>query len=436
MERPATSKQNYAEIPHSQPRKGLKNWIRSHLTDERIGYHLGKWIARSTPLDLQPAIFSTIESMAGRPVVLPSDQQQAIRKGSPKLSADKESIDKVSKKVYMAFNRIEDPNLRMGYRVLDVEGVRLRLQEVFKRRPMPRDEKAIANYWLENFDSLSVDQSKIGKAWAFVVEDRLSDLGSLLKLGLLTSGLGIRNIGNKVNLQPVANIGEIIAKLPGFFQTSSDVAGITEYAQTEKDREVITKVLADRYGLDNVRSGVLTHPDLGKRILKSGALGSTIYWAPRLVLGYAAYYAFLSSPEFRSFVDQTPAILTASATTGVLAFGMGARAVIDSRVLRRHQYCPDYFETTFANVNGSINEKNELIANPAWGKFGPAMDIFVSGFAPSFAWAWYIDEPYSRYAYGLACYADQVIFAGTNVLWSSITSTMKNREAKKINPNS
>ncbi|MBI2011742.1 hypothetical protein HYS91_03160 [Candidatus Daviesbacteria bacterium] len=412
-----------------EPSLNLSSWVRSHLTDERIGYHLGKLIARSTPIDLKPKVYSTIESMGGTPLILPNQQKSQLG-----IHFSDHALEDASEKIQSAVIEIQDPDSRLGNRFLDPTLFRSQLaKKLNRKRHLYKAQKDVIDQWLEDFENTSPDQPTLGKAWGFAVEDRLGNLGSLSKLLMLSVGLGLRNLGDRSNIRGISKVGEKIIAMPANLQVMSDSNQIGEFAFSEKNRKKLIKEVTARYDLDELKARNLQHPDFYRRVAKSLGLSFTIYTLPRYVLGYAALYGLLNSPEFRSIVDSNPAPLVAAATTSALACGMGARAVIDSNILKKRQYNPDIWETPLANMTGKIDENGLLAANPSWGKFGAAFDIFVSGFTPMFAWGWYIDEPYSRYAYGLACYVDQVVFATTNVAWATTSAILEKNKSNKQN---
>lgn len=244
----------------------------------------------------------------------------------------------------------------------------------------------------------------------------LDNAGMPFKELVLTGRLTSMVLGNVLSrYERGSRIGEFFLKVPIQTQVAEEMMRAIDIG-SDNQRELTQ--IASRYNLDSQELSTVAHPDFIKRIRNALALNGVIYTWPRYILGYSAFAALLSAEGFKNYVISTPTETTI-ASASILLAGAIARARIDYAVLRDRNMSPDISETFFALLRGRIDDKFQLKANSRWGLLGAPLDIGLSSLAPGYSLAWFVHLPYSVPAYLLAMYIDQVVLAGTNVLWGT-----------------
>lgn len=381
----------------------------------------GIWnrLSQALPPHLREQTDFSIKSFRAREIVFPKNCKRALETHDIKGLV----VDKLSEAVEDIYCRTEDECI-LGSKVLSNTTFKeLLSREARKQQLLNSDSQEVLDYWINNWDTIPEDKPKYKKILDAIVTPfkELTLTGRLTSIALgnvLSRCEGVLKIGQVDLSSPVRKVGEFLTKVPIQMQVAEDVQGAISICKDDTEKQKMVTNIASRYGIDYQELAAVSHPDFLNVMKKSLALNVTIYTLPRLILGYSAFAALLSSPEFRNYVT-TANVETLGVSASVLFAGALARQRIDYAVLRDRGLSPDAIETFFALFNGRINDKLKLKANSRWGLMGAPLDLAVSSFAPMYAWAWAVDVPYSISAYLLAMYVDQVAFATTNVFWGT-----------------
>lgn len=360
-----------------------------------------------------------LKSAQGVEILSPSSKRKGLLK-----QFRPEVVDRLTRTVDGLVDSI-DGEFRLGSKILENDPFREALDRGYRElQIIDPDQEAAFDYWVKNADRLSKDEP-IYRRILSGLSDKLGELSQTTRLLVMNTGLGIRNIGQKGNIDLLKQAGDKFIDAPVSLQVQSD---LVEAAQRETvGINSSVEEVARRYGLDEVSVGIVTHPDFRKRIAASLSLNMTIYTAPRQILGWGAFAGLLTSPGFREMVETNGTNLTL-VSAGVLLGISATRMFIDYSVLKARNYSPDILETVAAQMGGHIGSKFELKVNPWYGLLGTPIDIAISSLQPPYSAAWFANPPYSIPAYLLAMAVDQGVFSVTNSVWSVIRKNKKDKD--------
>lgn len=242
----------------------------------------------------------------------------------------------------------------------------------------------------------------------------MREIGITSKIGVMGLGLGISKVHSKS--------GELLLNYPALLQMSSDISEVYSSDAVLKNKSgdsVVdaspngeVKKILDKYDVNKVPEGVVTHHNFAERIRDSAAMNIGLYTWPRQLIGWAAYGLILSNPDFRSYVDTNPIdvnMITYSALGGAAALRIG----LDCLVLNKVGYSPDIVETSVSLLSGKVDKKQQLKANWTAGVLGTPIDI-AGSLLPPYGVALMANPPYSMDAYLLAMAVDQGVFMALN----------------------
>ncbi len=340
---------------------------------------------------------------------LPSPQETARglhQKFSPKI------VDEVLPKIDQVLSEV-DEDLFLGPKVLNPEQFRNEAEKRWLQisaQNTTQDEAFL--YWIQNWDKPKNPLNSARKLFGNAVRE----LNIGFRQSLLTLGTVLRR---KALVDTFIN-----------WQLCDDITEVSSNVQNQKEAQLQSQSVLNRYGIDTLENNVLSHPDFYKRLLLSGGMNTTIYFLPRQILGWGTYFGLLNLPYFQEAVDTNINSINI-ACFGILAGTTITRMGIDYWVLKKRGYSPDMVETIPALMSGRVSETSQLKANPKWGFIGAPFDIAVSSFQPPYSAAWLASLPYSIPAYTLAIAVDQITFSATNLSFGVLGEIRDKNENKK-----
>ncbi|MBI2021624.1 hypothetical protein HYS93_01925 [Candidatus Daviesbacteria bacterium] len=372
----------------------------------RLNTHLESRVLAQLPQDEADKVRIARRSANATKIIPPSRQKKFLGR---RYSA--QTIDAISEQALAIIPT--EHEARLGMKVLEVDPIREAADRNFRSMQLDNpDQKAALAYWIQNFDSIPEDRSKLGQAVDFLNRP-FRELGDFSNLLIMNLGVSLRG--------RTPSLAEKLVNYPIRKQLASDIVDIYREDLTEDATRYLRDDVARKYQADVDQMKILEHPEFGPRVRRSLIFG-TSNTLLRNASGWALYGSLLGAPivapHFREFVEQNPDTAIAL-TLASISIGALARMGVDYWVLKNRGWSADALETVPALMSGKVNEENELKANPWWGVLGTPVDIALN-FSPQYSWAFFTNPPYSTYAFALTVAWDQAVLALTNLVSTKI----------------